>query len=240
VIVWRIRSEFQDLNPLPEAFAASFRAAGTEGIIRCHQLMRFRGHSAKRPYCGRGRSPSRALSEFEQPGDRPSVNRVSKTRRFRDVPFEGWFCGFHSDPNTSRNSLRLAFRDSHNENQITENSSDRRFSGLRPNGFQAGTRVPRSRRGIDRRRRKVNVPKPPLTALLKVNRRSQKRVLDKTGTTAAYEESRVTQVHSVVALASFGYFEAERGGFEPPVPISRDTAFPAGAQDADDRAIEMQ
>src|SRR5580692_4988894 len=50
--------------------------------------------------------------------------------------------------------------------------------------------------------------------------------LDKTGTSAERLKNQGSQVASMVQLASLSSFPAERGGFEPPVPISQDTAFP--------------
>jgi hypothetical protein len=48
-----------------------------------------------------------------------------------------------------------------------------------------------------------------------------KAALDKTWTTGGYVKNRVSQVQLLWALASLGSFEAERGGFEPPVPFRR-------------------
>jgi hypothetical protein len=55
---------------------------------------------------------------------------------------------------------------------------------------------------------------------------------DKTGTNEWYQKQKGSQVAPFSSLASVGSFKAERGGFEPPVPISQDTAFPVLRQSA--------
>jgi hypothetical protein len=54
------------------------------------------------------RSLSRSLSDFEQPPNRSSVNRVSKTRRFRNAPVEERFSGLVCERLTQ--ALFIAFR----------------------------------------------------------------------------------------------------------------------------------
>jgi hypothetical protein len=49
---------------------------------------------------------------------------------------------------------------------------------------------------------------------------------DKTGTNAKRSNKQGSQVACSVQLASLGSLQAERGGFEPPVPVSQHTAFP--------------
>jgi hypothetical protein len=44
---------------------------------------------------------------------------------------------------------------------------------------------------------------------------------DKSGTTSGYQKGGDPQVPSISALASLGSFQAERGGFEPPVRLPR-------------------
>jgi hypothetical protein len=51
---------------------------------------------------------------------------------------------------------------------------------------------------------------------------------DKTGTNAERLKHQGSQVASSMQLASLGSFEAERGGFEPPVPISQTRHFQCG------------
>ena len=55
---------------------------------------------------------------------------------------------------------------------------------------------------------------------------------DKSGTTGRSPKTRDSQVLSISTLASLDSSQAERGGFEPPVPISQDTAFPMRRQSA--------
>jgi hypothetical protein len=64
--------------------------------------------------------------------------------------------------------------------------------------------------------------------------------LDKGGTTGRYQENRGSQVLSLSTLASLGSFEAERGGFEPPVPVSQHTAFPVQWQSALRHLVHMK
>jgi hypothetical protein len=50
--------------------------------------------------------------------------------------------------------------------------------------------------------------------------------LDKSWTSGGHEKSRGSQVQCITALGNLGSLQAERGGFEPPVPVSQHTAFP--------------
>jgi hypothetical protein len=67
----------------------------------------------------------------------------------------------------------------------------------------------------------ATVPGALLIGMVVIAALARDPILDKSGTKAVSAKSQGSQVASDNQLTSLGSFEAERGGFEPPVPLRR-------------------